>query len=220
MDRYDDFFGPAMKLLGYDSLFSPKHDAPGHMFGFYTDGTAIFWRENFVAEEKLVGNHIDDEVVVHALVRLSNTPFGNMLFASTHLKAKPGEKAEARRTNQIGKLLDVMAIHKKEGDRVVLCGDFNTDPIDTAAHKAQAVPSVLKHELGLVSVYPFDTPYTTIKSRRGELIKHCIDYIFLGDGLEPVGRWEIPDIKPPGLPALNYPSDHISIGVKLRTSNI
>ena len=43
-DHFDDLLLPALRLAGYDGVFAPKRSAPGLEYGFYSDGTAVFWR--------------------------------------------------------------------------------------------------------------------------------------------------------------------------------
>ena len=48
IDHYDDFFSPALALLGYEGAFVPKAVSPCLQFGYYSDGVALFWRTELV----------------------------------------------------------------------------------------------------------------------------------------------------------------------------
>merc|ERR1740139_681154 len=48
-DHFDDLLLPALRLAGYDGVFAPKRSAPGLEFGYYSDGTAVFWRTEVFA---------------------------------------------------------------------------------------------------------------------------------------------------------------------------
>lgn len=137
------------------------------------------------------------------------------------------------RTRQVGQLTDwVLAMREayREGHgadlSTLVCGDFNARPNDAATYPATAVPLMLRR--GFSSAYDLHDPevYTTWKWRPdkasgGEVeTKHCIDYIFYCTAQQdrPLTTLELLSLptrdevgSPDGLPAYNYPSDHLAI---------
>jgi nocturnin len=232
VDHFSDFLEPALDAAGYSGVFAPKGRAPGLNFGYYSDGTAIFWRRQAieaVRQETGYYTQADGAPADRPYVLVTLRPRGrreHVLVGATHLKAKEGQANEDLRAADIAQLLDAMA--ERVGQRSpqishsILLGDFNTDPPGVPAkHTARCVPAVLAHRLGLRSAYPIplaDTEWTTWKRRSGTEIKHRIDYIFHSPSLRAAALLAPPataDLEPARLPSLRYPSDHLAIMAEL-----
>jgi mRNA deadenylase 3'-5' endonuclease subunit Ccr4 len=166
-----------------------------------------------------------------------------MLVVSTHLKSSNSAKNEAMRTSQVHELLaNVQAVRHRcgagslDGDRetVVIMGDFNTEPSGETSdgHVLTAYAAIRDHPLQLKSAYATkgsdsrgtqqEAPYTTCKIRQRDGEVKCstrtIDYIWVSDDTNVEALLEIPklaQLPEAKLPALEYPSDHLSIACDL-----
>lgn len=230
LDRFDDFFAPALAKFGFDGVFVPKCGAPSCNYGFYSDGVAIFWNSALLrpVPELISRAQVPGPAVV---MGMEHIPSGErFVVAGTHLKAKPGPENESRRLVQVEALLDrVEEVERRmpagTSSRCLVLGDFNTEPESNEHHEALAVPAVLHwQDSRLRSAYSlepsgeFALGFSTRKQRGAHCVQHLIDYIFHDHGfvvdrvLGPVNETEL---EPQGLPAANYPSDHISLAADL-----
>jgi len=239
LDRFNDFFQPVLSKFGYDGIYSPKADSPCLKFGFYSDGVAIFWkRDKFILTSSTKDHKIEpagrDPVdVIYAVAKLQPKTFDGpgLSVVTCHLKAKSSN--EDKRMAQIHGILELVKGFDEGGhtDHIILAGDFNTDPCDTAdGFKAEVIPWIAAEHPELHSCYPldkatFDTTdddskwhWTTWKRRAHSTpseIKHAIDYIYhQRDAFRTVQILKAPaegDVLPHRLPCWRYPSDHISI---------
>lgn len=207
-----DFFTQAMK--GYDYQF--KHKIKGF------DGVLVFYkRDRFYLLETQQGIFVDPkeksmygQVYQINLFNIPKTDYYVMLV-TTHLKAKA--EFSAIRVDEMNQLFDRIRETKNNfrdrfGDKAklatVFCGDLNDEP------QSDCVKLILEHKMK--SVYE-DADFTTFKLRE-KLYKRVIDYIFYDGDVKYTGaRLELPKdsaIGEIGLPAEDYPSDHISLYAK------
>ena len=99
-DHFDDLLLPALRLAGYDGVFAAKRSAPGLEYGFYSDGTAVFWRTAVferLGAERRVFTEADgsDSSRPYLLVLLRHVARGTtLLVCSTHLKAKLSQERQ------------------------------------------------------------------------------------------------------------------------------
>ncbi|GMI48527.1 hypothetical protein TrCOL_g5179 [Triparma columacea] len=248
-DHYHSFFSPVLSKLGYKSTFQPKRSSPCLDFGYYSDGVALFWKES---EFELVGEpdngtDIGDIKVPHCIVKLKalgGCGAPDLIFATTHLKSKSTSSNESVRRSQLSSLCGKVGKIREEsgGYKVVLTGDFNTDPVDQPGVRALAFPQVYESLPFLNCAYGVSSSeeeegeggggwgvggsWSTWKKRGDYEAKHVIDYIFVEEsprdggnhGLE-VGRtWGTPrveEMKEHRLPCWRYPSDHVSIAAEV-----
>lgn len=139
---------------------------------------------------------------------------------TTHLKARQGAFLSTLRNEQGKDLLQFVA--QNSGSRpVVICGDFNAEPVEPIYN------TMLSDEyLSLGSAYADcdssnansatrEPPYTTWKIRDEGEVCHTIDYIFYKKGsLEVEAVLELPtgeEIGEDRVPSFSYPSDHFSL---------
>ncbi|CAK0831671.1 unnamed protein product, partial [Prorocentrum cordatum] len=168
VDHFEDFFLPALQALGYDGRFVAKPRSPCVDFGYFPDGTAIFWRTTSFTPVGPVGRDCYTDAdgaranQVYAFVDLRHSTGEVVRFAATHLKAKAGQENESLRAQHVEQLLRLLS--RGGAPHVVLCGDFNSDPFDVEGHRALAVPAVLGHRLGLD---PRPAPTRSRSPRRG-----------------------------------------------------
>lgn len=152
-----------------------------------------------------------------ALLKIRETG-QEICVATTHLKARSGALLSTLRNEQGKDLLEFIAQHSS-GRPIILCGDFNAEPVEPV------YSTILSHpRLGLGSAYatvfeesgiPKEPPYTTWKIREEGEICHTLDYIFYSqESLKPEAVVEFPDGRDIGegrVPSLQYPSDHFSL---------
>eukprot|EP00996_Jenningsia_fusiforme_P001460 NODE_2341_length_1226_cov_26.514868_g2135_i0.p1 GENE.NODE_2341_length_1226_cov_26.514868_g2135_i0~~NODE_2341_length_1226_cov_26.514868_g2135_i0.p1 ORF type:complete len:405 (+),score=79.06 NODE_2341_length_1226_cov_26.514868_g2135_i0:93-1217(+) len=221
IDHYHNFFEPALAALGYEGKFLPKLDSPSLMFGWWSDGTAMFWKSSSCELVQDDSGRFDPSgrpyLCCHLLEHRSGRP---LVVATTHLKAKATQANEGKRHADIIQLLSKLSSHD---DAVLLLGDFNAEPRDSDRSEsgkvlvAECVPAVLGNvELKLSSAYPIDDPhlYTTCKMRSGSEWRRTIDYIFYNRGFKCLRYLEIPPIEAlhsERLPGKEYPSDHFAL---------
>ena len=217
VDRFRGFFAPVLRLFGYQGLFMPKMNAPGVRFGFYSDGCALFWKSQTfqLVHEQRRGYRVGGQVWILATLRHMATQ-QLIVVAVTHLKAKEGQSNECLRSKQMQELLDhiqstVDDLHE-QGDgmsiRVLLLGDFNTEPHQVGKGAMTAIQQILCHgRTGsdnsgnkaptTQTIVSFESPcdldtmttnppvYTTFKTRGERTSKRVIDYIFYASSHEP-----------------------------------
>ncbi|KAK9500837.1 hypothetical protein O3M35_002024 [Rhynocoris fuscipes] len=218
-----DHFNYLKKSLGtqgYVGVFFPKPDSPCMYIKDNNgpDGCAIFFRSNrfelIRCETRVleVWRVQSNQVAVLAILRDLHT--GNELcVATTHLKARNGALLAALRNEQGKDLLDFVTTHC--GDRpVIVCGDFNAEPIEPVYSTVTSHPA-----LRLASAYANyqagEPPYTTWKVRDEGEICHTIDYIFYSaNNFRVSSLLDFPsgdEIGECRVPSYSYPSDHFSL---------
>ena len=212
---------PVLAAVGYDGTFFPKPDSPA----LYTketngpDGCALFYKTSkfeSVNKELIILKNIKNNVatnqvcVKHILnVKESSTP-KQICIATTHLKAKKGWE-ELRRDQGAWLLEHLEKVTGKEMPLIV-CGDFNADPVEPV------ISLFSSSSLGLKSVYKQfsdngeEPPYTTWKIRDKDVCR-TIDYMWYR-GVNAKSVLELPteeQITENRLPGMHYASDHISL---------
>lgn len=216
-----------LSKLGYDSTFQPKKNSPCLQFGYYSDGVGILWKSDkwkLMGEAKN-GSVVGDVKVPHCMVSLvpvEGAEVPRVFVATTHLKSKETAENEETRRTQVEAVCGKVRREKGDDEAVILTGDFNTEPHDIDLYEAKAVEQVTRDLPEVGSAYELEdrNHWTTWKKRGDKEFKRQIDYIFyekdrLG-ALEVMGAPEEADMKPHRLPCDRYPSDHLSIAVKLR----
>jgi len=231
VNRFDDWFLPHMRKLGYDGYFCPKPASPCERYGFPVDGCALFYRrENFeqlsplqcVCYATLVKGSSQRQVL--QVAHLKDKRVAKELFVvSTHLKAKANPESESLRREQVREMLKLLSksIEGREQTleaggvvgmkpAVIVCGDFNDVP------QSSVIRAMLSHPLGFQSAYPLDQGFTTWKFRTEGQKKATIDYIWYAEGREiglesSKGLASAEIIGKSGLPSEEHPSDHLAL---------
>ncbi|CAB0007498.1 unnamed protein product [Nesidiocoris tenuis] len=224
-----DHFNYLKKILGtqgYVGMFFPKPDSPCMYVKDNNgpDGCAIFFRtsrfELVHSATRILEVWKVQSNQVALLVILRNRVDGKeVCIATTHLKARNGALLAALRNEQGKDLLDFVASIAQDRP-VILCGDFNAEPIEPVYSSVITHPSIR-----LASAYATcegEPPYTTWKVREEGEVRHTIDYIFYSknkfsveDVLDfPSGE----DMGPGRVPSYQYPSDHFSLVTDLRVN--
>jgi mRNA deadenylase 3'-5' endonuclease subunit Ccr4 len=193
VDRFGGFFAPVLKKFGYQAIFAPKIRAPGVHLGFYSDGCALFWKENVfdIASECRMNYRGGNQVYIIATLRHKQSD-RHLVVAVTHLKAQKGEKNEEARRKQIAELLEKLDEERQrikagsEDIPVLILGDFNAEPPSSNVDDS-CVGLVLDHHKisgssEFHSAYPIDPSqpgYFTKWPKRGvETVKRMIGSIF------------------------------------------
>jgi endonuclease/exonuclease/phosphatase family metal-dependent hydrolase len=227
MDQFADFFYPAMFAKGYQGICQYKLDATGANYGYWSDGSCVFWK---TAMFTLLADHSgnlgpSDPNPFVLLELLHVTTKQKVLVAATHLKSKSGLPEEKRRTTQIHTIMTKIETFGVPLP-VIIMGDFNTDPYTVKSENKTDPPNSFVdptcynsiRDAGYASAYhiPVDKDnaternmWTTSKSRKGINVTHMIDYIMFKN-LELKNTLEIPTLQ--ALPSATYPSDHLAIG--------
>ena len=146
--------------------------------------------------------------------------------ATTHLKARNGALLSTLRNEQGKDLLDFVSTHCG-GRPVIICGDFNAEPIEPVY-----LTLLSNRTLNLASAYAAtnkednspceipdsihrEPPYTTWKIREEGEVCHTIDYVFYSEDKFTVEAvLDFPsgdDIGEGRVPSFSYPSDHFSL---------
>lgn len=201
VDHYN-FLEKILSSVNYKGLFYPKPDSPCHYIEDNNgpDGCAIFYKTdkyemtNFDKRILEVWGVLSNQVTI--IVSLKNKSSGKeFCIVTTHLKARNGALLSKLRNEQGKDLLKF--VKDFAGDLpVILCGDFNAEPIEPIYQ------TVLNYEpLQLSSAYADiniesktelchrnkshseismenEPPYTTWKIREDGEVCHTIDYIF------------------------------------------
>ncbi len=197
--HYKTFFEPLLIQLGYGCIFMKKQSDN-------TDGSILAWNNNTFECVNACGIRLGEKwsqiAVIGHLISKKNKNI-QITIAGTHLKAKPPH--ENVREQQIIALINHVNIFRKNNNyngEIIIAGDFNDIPTSKVWNK-------MNENFNTIS---FD--YTTCKKRE-ELIKREIDYIWFSDLLKPIKYLSIPNPEefPEYLPALNWPSDHLGIGI-------
>ena len=222
-DHFHDFFLPALRLVGYNGIFTEKCPSPCEQFGYHPDGVALFYKENvFSLKQSSLINSSDGLSCVHVVAKLEHLPSSaQFVFGATHLKAKCLVQNEAIRLSQLKVLLGAVEEMAAgiENVKVVVLGDFNAAECVEHGVDPQAVPYVSGHSLGLVSAYAAaPPPYTTCKIRGTKTTCHTIDYIWHA-GCTVRSVQVVPPLESLDqsvlLPCLAHPSDHFDLAVIL-----
>ncbi|XP_014243825.1 nocturnin [Cimex lectularius] len=217
-----DHFNYLKKVLGtqgYEGMFFPKPDSPCMYIKENNgpDGCAIFFRTNKFELIKAVTRILEvwkvqsNQVALLAILR--NRSCGTELcVATTHLKARNGALLAALRNEQGKDLLEFIS-SEANGRPVILCGDFNAEPIEPVYSSITSHPG-----LRLASAYctsQGEPPYTTWKVRQEGEVCHTLDYIFYSKGKFKVNDvLQFPTSEQIGInrvPSFFYPSDHFSL---------
>ncbi|XP_058062278.1 nocturnin-like isoform X3 [Anopheles bellator] len=241
-----DHFKFLQKILAtqnYEGVFFPKPDSPCLYINGNNgpDGCAVFYRKdrlemvNHFTRVLEVWRVQSNQVAIAAVLRTRDT-HQELCVTTTHLKARKGALLSKLRNEQGKDLLhfiDGVAQHRP----VILCGDFNAEPIEPI------YSTVLNHRpLGLASAYAdllasesqdennqnaanaggrvqisaaCEPSYTTWKIREEGEVCHTIDYVFYSkDKLTVKNCLMFPSGEEIGIdrtPSFQYPSDHFSL---------
>jgi len=231
VDHFYDTFQPYLLRDGYLGLFHPKPKSanvsvkPPPKWG---DGVALFYKENKydLIDHQFYNFYQQNQVAILARFRTKQSK-REFCVAVTHLKAKR-EFSETRLTE--GKeLLEAIAkftFHNHDIP-VIICGDFNDIPESpVCGYFRNPISSSLRF-LQLKSVQDEiknrikdEELYSTFKYReKSGLLRLTIDYIwYTSKTLRPSAFLmppKVSDLPSNGLPATNWPSDHISLLVEL-----
>ncbi|CAH0545835.1 unnamed protein product [Brassicogethes aeneus] len=227
-----NFIKNILKTQGYTGLFFPKPDSPCmYIHGNNgPDGCAIFYRtdkfELINSESRILEIWRVQSNQVALLVNLKIKETGQeVCITTTHLKARKGALLSTLRNEQGKDLLNFVA--ENSGHRpVVLCGDFNAEPVEPVYSTiinsqnleiSSAYADCNNSNIGSAEREP---PYTTWKIRDEGEICHTIDYIFYTkNNLEVESVLEFPtgeEIGENRIPSFSYPSDHFSLVADLK----
>jgi len=232
LDTFHGFFEPVLNIFGYKGIFVPKPSAPGIKFGFYSDGCALFWKQNVFEMVKHEDWSYEIGSQIGMAVTLRHYRTGRIIiFTVTHLKAKA--IAEPIRTLQASEIIEKMQtlasttasdLNLNEAEiPMLIMADFNAQPVGEGM---TCMKTILNRDSKphFTSVYKVDPPdetfYTTSKFR-GKLFHRIIDYILYNRddtrGIECTHVLQPPkvqDLDPARLPGFRYPSDHLCICAK------
>jgi len=225
VDHYK-FISKALRTQGFDGTYFPKPDSPCIYIKENNgpDGCAIFYRLS-TFELVRVETHIvevwrvqSNQVVILTVLRHKVTG-QEICVATTHLKARQGALLSTLRNEQGKDILDFLEQHLSNDSPVILCGDFNAEPIEPVY---KTITSDVRFELDSAYRQPegHEPEYTTWKIRGDGESCHTIDYMFFSrrhlsvDQLLsfPSGQ----EIGPERVPSLQYPSDHFSLVADFR----
>mmetsp|Transcript_25144 Transcript_25144/g.35228 ORF Transcript_25144/g.35228 Transcript_25144/m.35228 type:complete len:251 (+) Transcript_25144:178-930(+) len=233
VDRFDDFFQPILKPLGFEGIWKKK------ISNFNKDGVALFWNTNLIEliKHEFYRFDNDNQVAIISLMKIKNTEI-QFALATTHLKAATGFDEQRLKqghelTTRTEHFLHTLGIDIKTIP-VIITGDFNDYPISPVIqfmlngktlHTDNSTKS-LSHNFTFQSAYKsYDNsgkePWTTYKKRAREILE-TIDYIFYTPHKIQVKQLlEIPDVSalPNRMPSDTYPSDHIAIMAELAFLN-
>lgn len=222
------FLRKSLASLGYVGHFTPKPDSPCLYLSNNSgpDGCAIFYKKDKFDLVKLDSRVLEvwkvqsNQVVLSATLRSKKTS-KEMVFATTHLKARNGVVMPTLRNEQGKDLMDFLDDQSK-GRPIICTGDFNAEPCEPV-YQTMTTPSP-KTKTRLSSAYKDvlnqEAEYTTWKFREdGEHIQ-TLDYIFYSpDQIRVDAVLDMPTGEQIGehrLPNLSYASDHFSLVADLR----
>ena len=208
--HFDQVFEPFLKTHGYRAVYKEKVNdhINGTMLAFKADRFELLAVQSFAYSAGASAAQVGVVATLQCGKRA-------VVFAATHLKAKPG--FEQKRLEQARELLEIVGQARAEAAKasecvaVVVAGDFNEVPEQLA---------IVEMRKELASLYgdchPHGHVYTTFKKRKS-VVCRCIDYVFFDEAtLRPLGYLDIPEPAdeafPEHLPCAQYPSDHLSIG--------
>ncbi|XP_037934353.1 nocturnin-like isoform X2 [Teleopsis dalmanni] len=242
-----DHFKFLQNILGtqnYEGIFYPKPDSPCLYIEENNgpDGCAIFYNRdkfdlvNFDTRILEVWRVQSNQVAIAANLSIKATGM-EVCVCTTHLKARHGSLL-AKLRNEQGR--DLLRFAKQFADErpVLLCGDFNAEPIEPvystmlnsdhlnlssayADIKIEA-ENFTNDQNEAVDIYDkvqnsmqHEPPYTTWKIREDGEECHTIDYVFYSkDKFKVKNCLEFPQGEEIGknrTPCYQYPSDHFSL---------
>eukprot|EP00435_Cladocopium_sp_Y103_P002399 s3079_g1.t1 len=210
--RKESVLCPELKEAGYDAVFPA---VPPTASARHVAVPALFLRR------RRFGILRDSASLDFAAVAVVQDLEGaaTLAVASGHMTSGKDESAEAQRSEEVSKLLDLLA--EFAADHVIFACDLNAMPVvDSKIGAPLAYSSALRHPLHLRSAYATgsaEPTYTTWKIRPKGEIKRTIDYIFHSSSLRPSSILSLPsdaEMAPERLPRLAYPSDHMALGVQ------
>ncbi|RZF37610.1 hypothetical protein LSTR_LSTR014132 [Laodelphax striatellus] len=215
-----NYFQKTLSTQGFKGIFFPKPDSPCIYIKDNNgpDGCAIFYKEDrfdlIRSENRILEVWTVQSNQVGVLAILKELESGQELcVATTHLKARSGALLSTLRNEQGKDLLDFVQANAEQRP-VILCGDFNAEPIEPI------YSTVLGHDLlrlGSAYRYPSgqEPAYTTWKIREEGEVRQSIDYIFYSEEHFQVDALlQFPDGEEIGegrVPSFRYPSDHFSL---------
>jgi len=224
------FFRKSLNALGYSGHFTPKPDSPCLYLpeNAGPDGCAIFYKRDkfdFIQQNNRILEvwKVQSNQIVLSVVLKSKKSGKEIVFATTHLKARNGALMPTLRNEQGKDLMDYLTVQAR-GRPIVCSGDFNAEPNEPVYQTLTSCP-----HLRLNSAY-FDmnnkeNDYTTWKIREdGEHIQ-TLDYIFHTPELRVESVLEMPEETsfrrnyPERLPNLAYASDHFSLVADLKLTD-
>lgn len=236
VDHFQDYFQPSLAHAGFEGVFTPKHDSPclDSKPNNGPDGCAIFYKSScykLIDKKELrlqhraqpedpvaVSNQVALIVKLECLTQADSSSNPQLCVAVTHLKAK--RPYEQIRYTQGQYLLEEVTRYNDHLPTIV-CGDFNAPP-------TEKVYSVFEqHSSQLASAYYTasegrEPEFTSWKHREAGESIYTIDYIwYTKNQLQLSAVWSLPSrecIGANGLPALQYPSDHLALGAELTLS--
>ncbi|KAI8114950.1 Nocturnin [Lucilia cuprina] len=245
VDHYK-FLQNILGTQNYEGIFFPKPDSPCLYIEENNgpDGCAIFYKrdkfelKNFDTRILEVWRVQSNQVAIAANLKIKATG-REICVCTTHLKARHGSLLSKLRNEQ-GRDL-IRFVKQFAGDRaVMLCGDFNAEPIEpvystilnceflklSSAYSDIRAESdecnnenITKDKLDncdkVQKSIQNEPPYTTWKIREDGEVCHTIDYVFYTkDNLKVKNCLEFPqgdEIGKNRTPSFQYPSDHFSL---------
>jgi mRNA deadenylase 3'-5' endonuclease subunit Ccr4 len=197
VDRYYDFFLPALDKLGYDGYFAPKPISAA--CPERPDGCAIFVKRDrlkIISSESMTlalskasqdeGELQEEDVYIRAQNQVAlisalrfvegQGPSTPIILGTTHLKSSKSGTGERYRKKEMLQLLDRMLKVRKSYEKaakkdsvVVLAGCFNTLAEQTSYAAPLTYRTIKGHRLGLRSVYTEDLARSTNRVSGGEI---------------------------------------------------
>lgn len=219
------FLRKSLAALGYVGHFIPKPDSPCLYLANNSgpDGCAIFYKKDKFDLTKLESRILEvwkvqsNQVVLAATLRSKKTG-REVVFATTHLKARNGMVMPTLRNEQGKNLMDFLN-EQALGRPIVCTGDFNADPCEPV-YQTMTSSKTMRMSSAYKDVLEHEPNYTTWKFREdGEHIQ-TLDYIFYTpDQLCVEAVLDMPTGEQIGenrLPNLAFASDHFSLVADLR----
>lgn len=166
------------------------------------------------------------QVALLAVLRLRETG-QEICITTTHLKARQGALLSTLRNEQGKDLLQFISNHC-DNRPIILCGDFNAEPIEPVystilgnQHFAFSSAYAGSQEDG--SSADREPLYTTWKIREEGEVCHTIDYVFYSkNAMDVEAVLDFPsgeDIGADRVPSFLYPSDHFSLVCDFRLAS-
>lgn len=227
IDRFHSFFQPMMNIMGYDGIFVPNPNSPGASIGWFTDGCALFWKQNKFELRRQAGRtYSTGNVYIIATIMYLESG-RSIVCAVTHLKSRRGIDNDRIRMQQTKELLvNVVSLSNAVANNsncnvddipILIMGDFNSDVRNLNSCIHAIVSYDYFHRLD--SVYDINQPnsiFTTCNSKE----KQIVDYIFWnserGSGVKCLEALDMPSEAYMNdgfkIPGLCHPSDHLAIG--------
>lgn len=204
-----DFFSMLLKKRGYKSCY---FKSPLSKHGIITAWKISKFHilDNLHLQYKRSDNSLSSQIASMVNLRfLGNEWTLNISFVATHLKSKPEFRDE--RCYQVKQLKEWIENHK--AGCLIIAGDFNDTPDSGLSNMLPGMKDACSKHM----------EFTTFKTRPNKdnvptEVKRIIDYIYYEENtFTPVELLGCPPhVHKPGLPSVVYPSDHLSLWVKLR----